>query len=122
MANDSTCTTAFGNTGWIYYLKGDYSKSIEYSEKAVKLDTTALYAHYNIALSYLCLGEIEKAKTKYIATIRLNEDLGEEISKGAIVDLQNLVKDNFKKAESIEILNDLFMINEVKKSIPAKAK
>ena len=122
MANDSTCTGAFGNTGWIYYLKGNYKKCIEFSEKAIEQDSTALYAHYNIALSYLCLGEFEKSKLKYEQTIELNEDLGEDIFSGAIEDLQNLAQDNFKKAEAENILTELFDVEDKYKSTPAEAK
>lgn len=121
MANDSTCTYAFGSVGWIYYLKGDYQKCIEYSQKTIALDSTALYAQYNIALSYLCLGEFEKAKLKYEQTIELNEDLDEEIHAGAIQDLENLIRDNFKKAEAEIILEEYFDVEDVNKSVPANA-
>jgi tetratricopeptide (TPR) repeat protein len=121
-ANDSTCTLAYGNIGWIYYLKGKFDKCIEFSEKAIRLDPTALYAHYNIALSHLCLGEFDKAKSKYEMTIKLNRDLGEDIHKGAIEDLQNLIKRDHKKAEAEIILTDFFKVGDTKKPIPAKAK
>lgn len=121
MANDSTCTSAFGSTGWIYYLKGDFNNCIKYSSRAVKLDKSALYAHYNIALSYLCLGELEKAKSKYNETIKLNKDLNQEIHPGAIEDLQDLIKNNFKKTEAEMILNDLFEVKDINKSVPLKA-
>jgi transglutaminase-like putative cysteine protease len=122
MANDSTCTGAIGNTGWIYYLKGNYNKCIEFSEKAIELDSTALYAHYNIALSYLCLGEIEKSKLKYQQTIELNEELGEKIHPGAIKDLEDLIQKNIRKAEAENILTELFEVKNIYKSGPAEAK
>jgi tetratricopeptide (TPR) repeat protein len=122
MANDSACTYAFGNTGWIYYLRGNYQKCIEFSRKAVELDSTALYAQYNIALSYLCLGEFDKAKLKYEETIQLNAELDVDIHQGAIEDLQNLIKKNFKKVEAEQILTELFEMKDINKSLPAEAK
>ena len=120
-ANDSTCTLAYGNIGWIYYLKGMYNKCIEFSEKAIRLDSTALYAHYNIALSHLCLGEFDKAESKYEQTIRLNKDLGEDIHQGALEDLRNLIKQDYKKDEAETILTEFFEDSDTKKPIPAKA-
>lgn len=122
MANDSSCNGAFGSAGWIYYLKGNYKKCIEFSEKAIRLDSTALYAHYNIALSYLCLGEVEKSKLKYEQTIELNKNLSQKIHPGAVEDLQNLIKKNFKKEEAENILADLFDFEDIDRSIPAEAK
>ena len=119
-ANDSTCVSALGNIGWIYFLKGKYQKCIDFSEEAVQLDSTALYAQYNIALGFLCLGETEKARTKYEQTIKLNKALGEEIHKGAIADLKNLIKDNFKKKEAEAILTELFEYKNDQMSTPAK--
>lgn len=122
MANDSLCASAFGSTGWIYYLKGDYQECVEFSEKAIRIESTALYAHYNIALSYLCLGELEKAKSKYSETIKLNKDLNQKIHQGAIEDLQDLIKKNFKKPEAEMILTELFEMEDINKSTPAEAK
>ena len=101
-------------------MKGDFDNCIKYSSKAVRLDKSALYAHYNIALSYLCLGELEKAKSKYNETIKLNKDLNQEIHPGAIEDLQDLIQNNFKKAEAEMILNDLFEVKDVNKPVPLK--
>ena len=69
----------------------------------------------------MCLGEFEKAKLKYEQTIELNEDLDEEIHAGAIQDLKNLIRDNFKKAEAEIILEEYFDVEDVNKSVPANA-
>lgn len=101
-------TNSYGNMGWAYYLKGDFGNCIKYSEKAVGLDSTALYARYNIALSYLRLGEIEKSKELYIKTRQYNLSLNQEIDPGTIQDLKDLIDKNIMAAEARMILSEIF--------------
>ena len=48
---DSAYSSAWGNSGWIKYLQGDYQATVDYSNKAIELDSTAIYAMYNLALA-----------------------------------------------------------------------
>ncbi|MCZ7615740.1 MAG: hypothetical protein M5T52_19875 [Ignavibacteriaceae bacterium] len=47
--------------------------------------------------------------------------MDEEIHAGAIQDLKNLIRDNFKKAEAEIILEEYFDVEDVNKSVPANA-
>ena len=79
-----------------------------------------MYAHYNIALSYLCLGKIEKAKNLYKDIVNYNKDLKRDILDGAIIDLKDLIDKDFMKIEAEFILNEIFHVEDI--SNPKEAK
>lgn len=103
-------SNSYGNMGWAYYLKGDFRNCILYSGKAAGLDSTALYARYNTALSYLRLGEIEKSKKLYIKTRQYNLSLNREIDPGIIQDLQDLIDKDIMAKEARVILSEIFNV------------
>ena len=102
----------FGNAGWENYLKNDFYRCIELSEKAFKIDpSTGLYAKYNMALCYLRLGQIEKAQSIY--TEIKNSDLKAPIEHriGAIKDLKDLINNDIMTKEARNILKEIFDIS-----------
>lgn len=120
---DSTATVAHTNIGWLHYLANDFTACIASSQTAVRLDSNALSARYNIALSYLRLGDTEKAWQQYRATLAYVGNNTYSPSspqhallistatlerKAAINGIQNLVQRNIYAEQARAILRELF--------------
>lgn len=104
---DSLYTSALGSMGWYYYCLDDFEKCIFYSEKAVKTDSSAFYAMFNIALSYLRLGKTNEAKQLYAMYTKTNLQQKKKISDGVFEDLENLIKKNILVEESRFIIDNI---------------
>lgn len=127
---DSSNASAYGNMGWVYYLKNDFQACIDFSEQAVRTNGTSLYARYNRALAFLRLGRTSQADTAYretqeYATFLLDADnyadntpgtaqiadmtiLVHNAREGAIGDLRDLVRQGIQTEEAKRILQDIF--------------
>lgn len=110
---DSTSHVAYGNIGWNYYLAENYEECIKWSEKAVSIDQEALYAMYNIALAYLCMGDFEKSKILYKQYYQLNVKLDEPIREGAIKDLKDLIDKGSCVENARYILKNIFNTDDM---------
>jgi len=108
--NTNTSFSAYGNIGWNYYLEGKYEECINWSEKAVEIDSEAFFAMYNIALSYLCLGEYEKSIELYNEYYNLDKDINNEVHDGAIKDLKDLIEENKHEEKARFILENVFNV------------
>ncbi len=100
----------FNNLGYLYQLKGDYKKSIEYFDKAIALKPELAEAYYNKALSFRRLGNFEEALRWYSEAIERNPTDPDFFYNRGIVrkklgDLKGALED-FKKAVE---LNPLFV-------------
>ena len=62
--------TLYGELGWKAFQGGDYEKCLEYSKKAILIDSTLAWVENNIALTYLITGKAE-AMDVYIQAIEL---------------------------------------------------
>jgi tetratricopeptide (TPR) repeat protein len=111
LKSNSRNTTAIGNLGWVYYKKGDFEKCISYSKKAIEIDSFAMFAKFNIALSELRLGHNEQAKGLYKQYTEENIKAGFAKPYGAIQDLMDLVAQNIYPDEC------QFIVDEIIKSI-----
>lgn len=89
--------------GAIEYLKGNYTKSIEYYKNVLEIDKGSGGAKFGLALSQLASGNLEKAKKNYqeaIATsdefekIEAKQDLKMLIARGIMVYKATLVLTN----------------------------
>ena len=101
----------YAELGWTYYRMGNFEKSIANSEKAVSGDSLIMYARYNVALAYLCLGQPDKAKEIYLQSKELDERLAQGSGiQGAIGDLQELIDKNIRKEDAAMILKSIFTI------------
>ena len=59
-----------GNLGWAYYLNGQFEKSIEASQRAMKQsDSYKIGIHANEALAYLGMGDMSNSKKQYDALL-----------------------------------------------------
>jgi membrane associated rhomboid family serine protease/transcription elongation factor Elf1 len=104
---------SYGNTGWVYYLKGDYESCIKLSKKAIKINpVTALYARYNIALCYLRLERIEDARSLYTELENGEIKLDKDNHYGAVTDLVELILNNILEDEARGILKDIFGLTD----------
>jgi membrane associated rhomboid family serine protease len=103
----------YGNAGWENYLKGNYHRCIELSEKAVSFDPVmALYARYNIALCYLRLDRIEDARSLYTELENGEITLDRENHNGVITDLVELIRNHILENEARSILKDIFGLTD----------
>lgn len=126
---DSTNAYAYGNMGWTYYKKNDFSTCIRLSELAIRHNGMALFARFNRALAFLRLGDIQQATEAYRETIDFKEFLlheGDyadstaahlslelvpsftEARQGAINDLRDLIQKGIQTEEAEAILRKFF--------------
>ncbi len=70
----------FGNKGWESFENSNYKEALEFSKKALKLDNTLWYVHFNVALVYLVEAN-PKAHDKYVFTLSLANSI-EDIRGG----------------------------------------
>ncbi len=86
-----TQAMALGNLGWKAFERGEYDKCIELSAKALALDNTLGYVHFNIALSYLIKGLNTEAVEMYTKAISITKQssFANQTFEGAIQDLNN---------------------------------
>ncbi len=104
---DSNYASPYGEIGWIYYLKGDYEKSITYSSKNLELEEDALFALYHIPLATLRMGDVKRAKELYREAVKKNMALDKKIYDQAIDELEELITNNIMKEEAEEILHEI---------------
>ena len=93
----------FGNKGWEEFKNGNYEKTLYYSRKALEIDNSLWFVHYNVALVYLIKGNpFAFNKYKFITNICDNNDN----IKGALQDIIDY-ENKFgiiKNSEPIKIL------------------
>jgi len=104
---DPTNASYFGNLGWAWYLNNNDQKCIEYSNRAIKLDSKANYAKFNIALANLRSGNIADARKLY-AELESSGDIAKEERDGAKKDLDDLKAKGKHVNEIKAILKDYF--------------
>ena len=64
-----------GNLGWKSLERGEYNRCIELSKKALELDNTLVFVHYNLGLAYLLKGQSSDAIRVYTKAITLTKKL-----------------------------------------------
>jgi len=109
---DSTYASALGNLGWVCYCLGDFDKCIYYSQKAINYEEDAYYAMFNIALATLRKGKFEESKDLYRKYINSSNEHKADVSKGAIEDLQNLIRQNILTDQATYILKNFFDVTQ----------
>jgi tetratricopeptide (TPR) repeat protein len=108
LAIDSTNSAALGNLGWVYYCLGDFKNCIIYSNKAIKYQSDAFYAMFNVAISTLRMGKYDESIELYKKYIAFSKSQVKENLDGAMSDLKDLIKKNIMVKESTYILENLF--------------
>lgn len=106
--DDAGSPTAYGNLGWLAYLKDDFTSCISYSKKCIELDDESYYAMFNIALANLRLGQQDEAFTLYKKTKKIATATSTE---GAINDLKDLINNGILPDETRHILKVIFKVN-----------
>ncbi|MCB0280139.1 MAG: tetratricopeptide repeat protein, partial [Calditrichaeota bacterium] len=62
------------NIAFLYYLKGDFNKSLEYTDKSIKDDNGFAWSYYLSALNYRKLNQQQKAITYFKLAIDEDDD------------------------------------------------
>ncbi len=99
----------FGNLGWKAFERGEFDKCLEYSKKALSLDNSLGFVHFNIALSYLIKGQNTEAVSAYTKAIAVTKksSFPKGTFDGAIQDLKDYMDKFPSKAEASDILDIL---------------
>lgn len=95
-----------GNLGWKAFERGDYSRCLDLSNEALKLDNTLGYVHFNIALTHLIKGDNKTALSEYAKAISITKKTSfpKETFQGAIDDLNTYRNQIPSKADAEDIL------------------
>jgi len=98
------------NSGWNKLKQGEYDSSIGESRKALKLDSSLSYAHFNIALAYLLKGENETSLKEYKDAITRAKKFGipNKKFKAAIDDILKYME----VIQSKSVANDIIQLIE----------
>lgn len=81
----------YGNLGWTYFEKGDFSNTIKYSKKALEVCPQHMaWVEANIGLSYLVQDSVDMAIEFYVQAIASSKEskFGKEYLSGALDDLE----------------------------------
>lgn len=104
-----------GSLGWKAFERGDYDRCLELSRKAIAMDETLGFVHFNIALSLLMKGlnsEAVDAYTKAIAVTK-KTSIPKQTFEGAIQDLNNNMSKFPSPADARDILS--ILVDEIKR-------
>jgi Tfp pilus assembly protein PilF len=107
-SEESYKARCWGNIGWEYYLLKDYEKGIEYSQKALQIDSTLGYVKYHLGLESLASGHFEDALKIYEKMAK--EGISQIDLEEGIKDLFALLGENEKIAEAHYILATIFRL------------
>ena len=99
----------WGDIGWEYYLLKDYQKAVEYSQKALQIDSTLGYVKYNLGLMDLAFGHFEDALKIYEK--KAKEEISQIDLEGGVKDLFVFLLENEKIAEAHFILATIFRLH-----------
>lgn len=81
-----------GNLGWMYFLLGDYERSIRHSKHALEMDASLEYVRLNLGLTYLMQDRVYDAFQVYRTVIE--HDPPDDVYLGGITDLREVIRDN----------------------------
>ena len=95
------------NLAWAYYVKRDYPKAIDTNRAILKEYPAALYARYNLALAYLCSGNLDDAEREYKAAYNLTSRPDEPAYISAVNDLQEILQNGTRPREAQRVLERL---------------
>ncbi|MBI5888407.1 MAG: tetratricopeptide repeat protein [Deltaproteobacteria bacterium] len=65
LSEKTTFADVYNMLGFIYYLKGKYTESVDYFKQALKINPHYTEAALNLSVAYNELGDIDKAKDVY---------------------------------------------------------
>ncbi len=103
-ALDSNRYSTFWNLGWAYYLVGDYTRSVQASQRANELNSQVCGPAFNIAIARLAQGNVKQADADYAASIALCEKILKDSLAVGLGAPTTLWRDMEASAEDIENL------------------
>ncbi len=101
----------YKNLGWAHYLAGNFKKCIHYSQQALEKNSKS-GARFNIPLSYLRLGKVNKAKVLYADAKSFCEKQRFEISEDVYKVLRYLIDQDVMADEAHLILEEVFGLSK----------
>jgi tetratricopeptide (TPR) repeat protein len=111
---NSSMAINMGNQGWSAFQQGYYDECLRLSKRALELDNSLGWVHFNIALVYLVQGHNHKALKKYneATDVTLKEISIKHDMEGAIDDLKTYMHLFSSKKVAYKILNRLTSVAE----------
>jgi len=105
MRDNTSAAKAYWELGWIYYMLGEFTKSIEASSQALSLNPELTPVHFSLGLALLKLGRNQEALKEYQqgAALAKLSDLKEH----GIDDLRDAIENTTDNAGAREILDML---------------
>ena len=110
-ANNEEKNKLYFILGRLMYKQKSYKQAISYFEKSIKLDNQSYKAYYNIALIYIELNELDKAKENLLKCIGINSSYliaSFELYSVELLELNNSKDENINKKK--EIINNKFKV------------
>lgn len=106
MSDQESEAITIGNLGWKAFERGDYDRCLELSRKAIAMDETLGYVHFNIGLSLLMKGQNSDALDAYTKAITVTKktSIPKRTFEGAINDLTNNMSKFPSKQDAQDIL------------------
>ncbi len=95
----------YGNLAWAYYMLNDDKKCIEFSKKAIKINSSLYFASFNIALANLRSGNITEAFRLYEDLRIIRARIPSDHLIGGIQDLDDLVSKGIHVQEANKVIN-----------------
>lgn len=115
MSDQESEAITFGNLAWKAFERGDFDKCLELSRKALELDETLGYVHFNIGLSCLMKGQSADALSAYTKAITVTRktSIPKRTFEGAIQDLNNYMSKFPSQPDAQDILS--ILVEEAKR-------
>ncbi len=115
MPDQESEAITIGNLAWKAFERGDIDRCLELSRKAIAMDETLGYVHFNIRLSLLVKGLNSDALDAYTRAITVTRktSIPKRTFEGAIQDLNNYMSKFPSQSDAQDILATL--LDEVKR-------
>ncbi len=109
MSDQESEAITIGNLGWKAFERGDFDRCLDLSRKAIAIDETLGYVHFNIGLSLLMKGQNSDALEAYTKAITVTRktSIPKQTFQGAIQDLNNNMSKFPSQADAQDILSIL---------------
>jgi hypothetical protein len=106
MSDQESEAITIGNFAWKAFERGDYDRCLELSNKAIAMDETLGYVHFNIGLTLLMKGLNSDALDAYTKAITVTRktSIPKQTFEGAIKDLETYMAKFPSPADAHDIL------------------
>jgi tetratricopeptide (TPR) repeat protein len=115
MSEQESEAITLGNLGWKAFERGDYDRCLELSRKAIAMDETLGFIHFNIGITLLMKGLNDDALQAYAKAMAVTKrsSVSAQTFEGAVADLRNYMTKFPSQADAKDILE--ILIDEIKR-------